>query len=86
MSEGGSHSNMNVPTVMIQGSEFGFFDTGRYLRWGNYNPIDNFRPPVGERGEPMNKVLVSICNAMGLDDIDVVGDDTIEHGPLEALR
>ncbi|MFT5355476.1 MAG: hypothetical protein ACI9KE_002695 [Polyangiales bacterium] len=85
MSEGGSHSNHNIPLVMVQGSEFDYFDTGRYLRWGNYDPITNFRPPVGERGEPMNKVLVSICNSMGVD-VDRVGDESIPTGPLEELR
>lgn len=86
MSEGGTHSNYNVPLVMVQGDDFGYFDTGRHLRWGNYDPLDNFRPPVGERGEPMNKVLVSICHSMGLTDVDFVGDETISRGPLEELR
>ena len=86
MSEGGSHSNHNIPMVMIQGSEFDYFDAGRYLKWGGYHPISNFRPPPAERGEPMNKVLVSICNAMGLEDISSVGDPAFPAGPLERLR
>ncbi len=86
MSEGGSHSNHNIPTVMIQGAEFDYFRAGRYLRWGAYDPIDNFRPPPDERGQPMNKVLVSLCHAMGLTDVSQVGDPEIPQGPLEELR
>ncbi|MBX7083360.1 MAG: DUF1552 domain-containing protein [Nannocystaceae bacterium] len=83
MSEGGTHSNRNVPIVMIQGQGFGAFTAGRYLRWGSYDPITNYSEYTG--GQPMNKLLVSICHAMGLDDVDVVGDATISTGPLEEL-
>lgn len=82
MSEGGTHSNRNVPIVMIQGSQFGAFEAGRYLRWGEYDPISNYSQYTG--GVPMNRLLVSICRAMGLD-IDVVGDPSISTGPLEEL-
>jgi hypothetical protein len=83
MSEGGTHSNRNVPIVMIQGSNIGAFEAGRYLRWGEYDPLSNYYEYTG--GQPMNKLLVSICHAMGQDDIDVVGDATISTGPLEEL-
>lgn len=83
MSEGGTHSNRNVPTVMVQGSNFGAFTAGRYLKWGEYDPISNFSAYTG--GVPMNKMLVSICNAMGLDDVTEVGDPTISTGALEEL-
>jgi hypothetical protein len=83
MSEGGTHSNRNVPIVMVQGAEYGSFSAGRYLRWGAYDPIENFSDNTG--GEPMNKLLVSICQSMGLTDIDEVGDTTISTGPLKEL-
>jgi hypothetical protein len=82
MSEGGTHSNRNVPIVMVQGAEFGAFEAGRYLRWGEYDPISNFSDYTG--GVPMNRLLVSICRAMGVD-VDVVGDSSISTGPLEEL-
>jgi len=82
MSEGGTHSNRNVPIVMVQGSSFGAFEAGRYLRWGEYDPIDNAYDDTG--GVPMQRLLVSICRAMGLD-IDTVGDPTISTGALEEL-
>ncbi|MBL8945709.1 MAG: DUF1552 domain-containing protein, partial [Myxococcales bacterium] len=83
MSEGGTHSNRNVPIVMVQGAAFGAFTAGRYLRWGEYDPIDNAFDFTG--GVPMNKLLVSLCHAMGLDDVDAVGDATISTGALEEL-
>lgn len=83
MSEGGTHSNRNIPLVMFQGASFGYFRAGRHLRWGEYDPISNFSRYTG--GQPMNKVLVSICHAMGLEDVTSVGDTTIETGPLTEL-
>ena len=83
MSEGGTHSNRNVPIVMVQGAEFGSFSAGRYLRWGAYDPIENFKDNTG--GVPMNKLLVSICQSMGLTDVNEVGDATISTGPLTEL-
>ena len=83
MSEGGTHSNRNVPIVMVQGSSFGAFTAGRYLRWGEYDPISNFSQYTG--GVAMNRLLVSICHAMGLDDVDFVGDPAISTGPLAEL-
>lgn len=83
MSEGGTHSNRNVPTVMVQGDNFGAFESGRYLKWGEYDPITDFSQFTG--GVPMNQLLVSLCNAMGLDDVNTVGDATISTGPIEEL-
>jgi len=84
MSEGGTHSNRNVPIVMVQGSEFGAFRAGRYLKWGSYDPIDNFRAEHG--GKHMSKVLVALCHAMDAPDIDSVGDyPGMEPGALEEL-
>lgn len=84
MSEAGTHSNYNIPLVMFQGDKFNYFRTGRYLKWGEYDPIERFKDYSG--GKHMNQVLVSMANAMGLDDVNVVGDANISTGPLGALR
>jgi hypothetical protein len=83
MSEGGTHSNRNIPLVMVQGSEFGAFRTGRYLKWGDWNPLESYNAEHG--GKAMNQVLVSLCHAMGLEDVNVVGDASFPSGPLEEL-
>ena len=73
------------PIIVAEGltRRFGAFTAGRYLRWGSYDPISNYSEYTG--GQPMNKLLVSICQAMGLADVDAVGDTTISTGPLEEL-
>jgi hypothetical protein len=83
MSEGGTHSNRNVPIVMIQGRDFGYFRAGRYLRWGEYDPLTNFTSYSG--GQPMNKLLVSLCHSMGLPEVTSVGDAEYGEGPIEEL-
>lgn len=83
MSEGGTHSNRNVPIVMVQGASFKAFRAGRYLKWGSYDPLTNFDANTG--GQPMTKLLVSLCRAMGLSDVNSVGDATISTGPLTEL-
>jgi hypothetical protein len=88
MSEGGSHSNRNAPVVIVQGRNVDYFETGRYLKWGDFDPVNatnGYNRYHG--GVPMNKVLVSICQAMGLDDVTSFGEPDIEAGPLtEAMR
>ncbi len=83
MSEGGTHSNRNIPLVMVQGSEYGAFRTGRYLKFGDWNPFEDYNGEHG--GRPMNQVLVSLCQSMGLEDVNVVGDPSIAGGPLGEL-
>ena len=84
MSEGGTHSNRNIPLVMVQGDGFGYFRTGRHLRWGEFDPYDNFRNYSG--GQTMSKVLVSLCHAMGMTDVQSVGDyPDRPTGPLQEL-
>lgn len=83
MSEGGTHSNRNIPVVIYQGAERTDFRTGRWLRWGSYDPLTNYVANTG--GQPMNKVLVSLCHAMGMPEVDRVGDERIPSGPLEEL-
>jgi hypothetical protein len=78
MSHGGYHSNQNVPFVIAQGAT-GPFRANRYLRWGEYR-----QPPTGADtgygqtydagNESNNNLLVSICHAMGLAEVDAVGE------------
>lgn len=81
MSEGGSHSNYNIPLTVFQGSEVGYFQTGKCLRWGGYDPIEQFRPRE-DPGQPITKLLVSLCHLMGLEDVESVGDPGYSTGPL----
>jgi hypothetical protein len=83
MSEGGTHSNRNIPLVMVQGSDYGAFRAGRYIKFGDWNPLERYNAEYG--GRPMNQVLVSLCRSMGLDDVSAVGDPSIPSGPLEEL-
>jgi hypothetical protein len=63
------HECKSVPFVLA-GKANGFFTPGRYLSFG---------------GASHQKLLVSICQAMGLDD-EVFGDPSISTGALEELR
>ncbi len=75
MSHAGYHSNANVPVVIAQGTA-GPFRANRYLRWGAFEqPADGARTyGLDERNASNNDLLVSICHAMGLDDITSFGD------------
>lgn len=83
MSEGGTHSNRNVPTVIVQGSNVRAFRTGRWLRWGHFDPLNN--PNADTGGIPMNRLLVSLCHAMGLSDVTRVGDASFAQDPIAEL-
>lgn len=48
----------------------GHFRSGRYLSFA---------------GEPHNRLLVSLCHAMGLEDVDTFGDPAYGSGPLSGL-
>ncbi len=85
MSEGGTHSNRNVPMVIFQGDEVNHFNTGRYLQYGSHDPTKPSEASREHGGEKINKVLVSLCHSMGLDDIDTVGNPEFGSGPLEDL-
>ncbi len=84
MSEGGTHSNYNVPVTIFQGDAVGYFETGRAYKWGGFDVFDNYRP-ADAPGEPSTKLLVSLCHAMGFEDIDAVGDPSYSTGPLEEV-
>jgi hypothetical protein len=94
MSEPGWHSNRNIPTVLIQGNQFGAFRAGRYLKWGNFNVSAAHAPTNG--GPHTSQLCVSLCHAMGLTDITRVGEvsgpagngrpaGTLKQGPLMEL-
>jgi len=90
----GSHGHDQWPVVLL-GNLGGAFRTGRYIRFPrtNYNPgINGMGRYVGQ---PHNKLLISICQAMGMEDLDDLGitsvqgrrsGDTISlRGPLDEL-
>lgn len=68
LGDGRLHECVSVPMV-IAGKAGGFFETGRYLQLGS---------------EPHNKLLVSMCHAMGLDN-PTFGDPSHGTGGLPGL-
>jgi len=87
MSQGYTHSWFNCPVTIIQGKNVrSFGSTPRYLRYDTYDgafAATNHYKPHG--GEPMNKLLVSICHAMGLTDVTTFGTSQFGSGPLPRL-
>lgn len=79
---GDPHSSRNVPMILAQGRNCRW-PTGRWLRYGSFSDSSSANREHG--GEPMNKLLVSICHGMGLEDIDTVGESLWGRGPLDAL-
>jgi hypothetical protein len=65
-SKSNNHSPDNMPYV-IAGSGGGYFRTGRYLQYD---------------GEPHNKLFVSICHALGMEDVSEFGHAQYGTGPL----
>ncbi len=64
MSSAYNHASRNIPFVVIEGDN-GYFRTGRHIRWGDW---ELGSPAHGDHGgEPHNRLLVSICHAMGLE-------------------
>jgi hypothetical protein len=66
---GNTHTYMNIPWV-VAGGAGGYLKMGRYLQY---------------KDEPHNKLLVSMCHAMGMEDVTRVGDATQPAGPLAGL-
>ena len=69
LGRGNSHTSFQVPYVLA-GSAGGYFQTGRFLDYGDASA---------------NRLLVSVCNAMGLPEITTYGDMDPGSGPLEGL-
>lgn len=66
---GNTHSYTDIPWVLA-GSAGGYFKTGRQLNYQNV---------------PHNNLLVSVCNAMGFDDVSTFGIPGVCTGPLQGL-
>ena len=66
---GNSHTYMNIPWVLAGGAG-GYLKTGRALKFPDL---------------PHNDLLVSVCNAMGLDDVTTFGIPGVCTGPLPNL-
>jgi hypothetical protein len=69
LSRGNSHGNHPVPFVFAGGAG-GSIETGRYLDFGD---------------TPHNRMLVSICHAMGLTDTQSFGDNDPGSGGLDGV-
>lgn len=88
MSQGGYHTNRNTPFVVAHGKN-GPFNTGRYLRWGEYEQPPTGGCPgsqrchIGAGNMSNNHLLVSLMHGFGLD-ADTFGDPRFT-GPLPNL-
>ncbi len=69
LAKGSTHSSFPVPFVLAGGAG-GYFNTGRFIDYGD---------------ELQNRLLVSICDALGLDEVDTYGDMDDGSGPLPGL-
>jgi hypothetical protein len=67
---GNTHSFKSTPFVVAGGAS-GAIETGRYLEF--------------DEGADHNRLLVSMCRAMGLDDVDTFGDTDGGSGGLSGL-
>ncbi len=90
LSHGGTHLSRATPAILATGKN-GHFKTDKYLRFGNYNPDDLGRDASGKRYTdkfecmPNHHLLVSLCNAFGLNDVTSFGDARFT-GPLTGLE
>jgi hypothetical protein len=66
---GNSHSYRDIPWLLAGGAG-GALRTGRFIRYAD---------------EPHNNLLVSVCNAMGFDDVQSFGIPGVCTGPLKNL-
>lgn len=80
-----AHHNVGVPTVIAGGG-------GGRIQRGQYLQVRSGLPSWNQFDElyPHNRVLTSVCNAMGFDDVDYYGNDEFRGaspymGPVEGL-
>jgi hypothetical protein len=66
---GNTHTYKNIPWLLAGGAG-GYFKMGRYLQY---------------QDQPHNNLLVSVCNAMGFDDVKTFGIPGVCSGPLGGL-
>lgn len=82
MSSGYNHASRNLPFVVVEGSN-GYFRTGRHIRWGTW---ELGMPAHGDHGgEPHNRLLVSLCHAMGLTEQTSFGLEELGGGLPELV-
>jgi hypothetical protein len=77
---GGYHSCGSLPWILA-GRCGGYFKTGQVLRFGNFQEWGNQGP---DQQTPHNRVLLSLCEAMGVPS-EGFGDDFSAAGPLTEL-
>ncbi len=73
------HISRNLP-IVLAGSAGGYFDTGRYHRWGSYDFASRSHDPHG--GRSMNDLHISLLHAMGLTEEQTFGNPEFCSGPL----
>ncbi|GEM_PF-2020197 len=81
------HTTHSNPFILAEGAN-GYFGTGRYLEYGP-GEVCKKQCDWVENGQPHSKLLVSICHAMGLPDVDSFGDPNSlgwGSGPLPNLK
>jgi len=69
LGNGRYHRTENIPFVLAGGAG-GYFETDRFLTAG---------------GQDHNRLLVSMCHAMGLTDVESYGKEGLDTGPLVGL-
>lgn len=73
------HISRNLP-IVLAGRGGGYFETGRYHRYGDYDFASRSHDPHG--GRAMNDLHLSILHAMGLTDEETFGSPEFCTGPL----
>lgn len=76
--ESTAHGSRNIP-VVLGGRCGGYFETGRYLRYGSFTGS----PKHAEHGgRTNNDLLITLCHAMGQTDVETFGNPGYCTGPL----
>ncbi|MEM6996913.1 MAG: DUF1552 domain-containing protein [Myxococcota bacterium] len=73
------HISRNLPIVLAGGGN-GYFETGRYHRFGNYDFASESHDPHG--GRTMNDLCLSLMHAMGITDEETFGSPEFCTEPL----
>ena len=76
------HNYRNCPVVLAGGCG-GALQTGRYLRFGSYDVQGASTEDHGGRSN--NDMLISICHAMGLTDVETFGNPAYCNGGIAQL-
>ncbi|MEM6990646.1 MAG: DUF1552 domain-containing protein [Myxococcota bacterium] len=77
-----NHNNRGIP-VLIGGSAGGYFDPGRFIRYGDYDNTSS----ADHGGRTNNSLLLSLAHAMDMPEVDVFGEpEYCTEGPLDELQ